>query len=62
MNDLSQNLLNLTFYNPIFVIVFMTAIWFIPGIIVRRIVESRDKAQKEKTQAKKISRLYPEEK
>ena len=62
MNDLSQNLLNLTFYNPIFDIVFITAIWFIPGIIVRRIVESRDKAQKEKTQAKKISRLYPEEK
>tara|TARA_B100000029_G_scaffold488580_1_gene545302 strand:+ start:1105 stop:1248 length:144 start_codon:yes stop_codon:yes gene_type:complete len=40
-------------------LVVIGAIWFIPGIVVRRIAEKRYKASKEEAQAKAISKLYP---
>jgi len=51
--------LNLTWRNPLFMLVVIGAIWFIPGIVVRRIAEKRYKASKEEAQAKAISKLYP---
>ncbi len=57
-----DELLKLTYYNPIFMLVAIGAIWFIPGIIIRRIAEKRYKNASEETQAKKISRLYPQKK
>ena len=43
-------------------IVVIGALWFIPGIIVRRIAEKRYEEAREKSQAEKISRLYPKDK
>ena len=54
-----DTLLNLTWRNPLFMLVVIGAIWFIPGIVIRRIAEKRYKASKDETQAKAISRLYP---
>ena len=54
-------LLQMTFYNPIFMIVTIGIIWFLPGIVVRRFAEKRYKDAKAKTQAEKIARLYPKQ-
>ena len=54
-----ETLLNLTWRNPLFMLVVIGAIWFIPGIVVRRIAEKKYKDSKEEAQAKAISRLYP---
>ncbi len=54
-----DQLLRLTWYNPIFMIVFIGSLWFIPGIIVRRIAEKKFKDSQAAIQAKKIAKLYP---
>ncbi len=50
-----------TFRNPIFMFVFFGTIWFLPGIILRRMNEAKAKERKERLQAEKIARLYPKE-
>ena len=57
-----EKFLQMTWYNPIFMLVLIGSCWFIPGIIVRRIAESRYNASRKEAQARKISRLYPKEK
>ena len=42
--------------------VAILTLWFIPGIIVRRIAENRYNNQKQEDQNRKIARLYPKEK
>mgnify|MGYP001198066458 CR=1 FL=1 len=52
-------LLDMTINNPIFIFSLITFIWFIPGILVRRINELKQIKKKEKSQADAIKRLYP---
>ena len=52
-------LLDMTINNPIFIFAVITVIWFIPGIVVRRINELKQKRKKEKTQNDAIKKLYP---
>ncbi len=54
-----DTLLSLTWYNPLFMMVVIGAIWFIPGIVVRRMAEKKFKSVKAQTQARKIASLYP---
>ncbi len=54
-----DTLLDLTWRNPLFMLVVIGAIWFLPGIVIRRIAETRYKASKEEAQSNAISRLYP---
>ena len=56
---IKNTLLDMTINNPIFIFAIITVIWFIPGIIVRRINESKKTKKKEKNQADAIKRLYP---
>ena len=49
----------MTINNPIFIFALITVIWFIPGILVRRVNEFKLKKKKEKTQADAIKKLYP---
>ena len=56
-----NKLLDMTINNPIFIFVVITIIWFIPGILVRRITEAKFKESKKEAQDKAISRLYPKE-
>ena len=55
-------LLDMTINNPIFIFALITVIWFIPGIIVRRINELKQINKKKKIQSDAIKKLYPESK
>jgi len=52
----------MTINNPIFIFTLITVIWFIPGIIVRRINNMKQVKKKEKKQADAIKKLYPDSK
>tara|TARA_B100000214_G_C23710648_1_gene509545 strand:+ start:502 stop:663 length:162 start_codon:yes stop_codon:yes gene_type:complete len=52
----------MTINNPIFIFALITVIWFIPGIIVRRLKERNQVKKKEKIQAEAIKKLYPKSK
>ncbi len=56
-----NTLLDMTINNPIFIFALITVVWFIPGIIVKRINEVKQEKRKEKTQADAIERLYPKD-
>ena len=56
---IKEDLLNMTINNPIFIFSLITVIWFIPGILVRRINELKRRNKKEKSQAEAIKKLYP---
>lgn len=62
MDEIANTLLNMTWRNPIFIGIFIMAIWFIPGILIRRFAEKKYNEKMKDNQAKKIARLYPEEK
>tara|TARA_Y100001968_G_scaffold151446_1_gene138612 strand:+ start:3506 stop:3661 length:156 start_codon:yes stop_codon:yes gene_type:complete len=51
----------MTINNPIFIFALITVVWFVPGIIVKRINEVKQEKRKEKTQADAIERLYPKD-
>ena len=55
-------LLDMTINNPIFVFALITVVWFIPGILVRRLNESKQMRKKETSQADAIRKLYPKSK
>ena len=55
-------LLDMTINNPIFIFTLITVIWFIPGILVRRINELNQKKKQERSQAEAIKKLYPKSK
>ena len=55
-------LLDMTINNPIFIFALITVIWFIPGIIVRRINELKQRNKREKIQSDAIKKLYPKPK
>ena len=55
-------LIDMTINNPIFIFALITVIWFIPGILVRRLNELKKKKKKEKSQADAIKKLYPRSK
>ena len=55
-------LLDMTINNPIFIFALITVMWFIPGILVRRLRELKQKKKKEKSQADAIKKLYPRSK
>ncbi|KGG12531.1 MULTISPECIES: hypothetical protein [Prochlorococcus] len=56
-----EHLADATWRNPIFMLVFFGAIWYLPGIVIRRMAEKKAKANKERVQSEKIARLYPRE-
>tara|TARA_E500000331_G_scaffold315405_1_gene325386 strand:- start:542 stop:769 length:228 start_codon:yes stop_codon:yes gene_type:complete len=55
-------LLDMTINNPLFIFSLIAVIWFIPGIIVRRVSESKQIKKKERNQADAINKLYPKNK
>ena len=57
-----NTLLDMTINNPIFIFSVITVIWFIPGIIVRRINEKKRLKKKKKIQDDAIQKLYPKSK
>ncbi len=59
--SIMNTLLDMTINNPIFIFALITVIWFIPGILVKRISEAKRKKIKKKAQDDSIARLYPKE-
>jgi len=55
-------LLDMTINNPIFIFAVITVVWFIPGILVRRITELKQIKKTKKRQADAIKKLYPNSK
>ncbi len=55
-------LADLTINNPIFIFAVVTLIWFLPGLVIRRIAEKRYQVSKAEAQSKAIARLYPPKK
>ncbi len=54
-----EYLSNMTIKNPIFMIIFFAALWYIPGIILRRRVIYLQEKKKREIQDKRINALYP---
>ena len=52
----------MTINNPIFIFTVITVIWFIPGVIVRRVKEIKQLNKKKRNQADAIKKLYPNSK
>tara|TARA_B100000700_G_C14372958_1_gene546851 strand:+ start:290 stop:496 length:207 start_codon:yes stop_codon:yes gene_type:complete len=61
MQEILDQLLKMTWYNPVFMMVLIGSIWFVPGLIIRRITEDKIKKSQIKDQDQKIARLYPKE-
>ena len=59
---INNTLLDMTINNPVFIFAVITVIWFIPGLIVRRIKETKQINKKKKVQADAIQKLYPKSK
>ena len=55
-------LLDMTINNPIFIFSIIIIIWFIPGILVRRINELKRIKQQKEDQEEAIKKLYPNSK
>ena len=55
-------LLDMTINNPIFIFAVITVIWFMPGILVRRINELKRIKEMKENQVDAIKRLYPNSK
>ena len=62
IQEIWHTLLSMTAYNPLFIFALITVIWFVPGIIFRKIAEDKYKKAKVKDQLKAIAKLYPKEK
>ena len=60
-HSIRNSFLDMTINNPIFIFSVITFIWFIPGIIVRRVKTRKDKNKKKKIQDDAIKKLYPKE-
>ena len=52
-------LFDMTINNPIFIFALITVIWFIPGILFRRINKLKQIKKSKKRQADAINKLYP---
>ena len=59
---IKTTIVDMTINNPLFIFALITVIWFIPGIIVRRYNELKQKKKKEKKQVDAIKKLYPKSK
>ena len=52
----------MTWKNPIFMIIFFGALWYLPGILLRRRQEYLIQSKREKARVDKLEKLYPNKK
>ena len=57
--EITQEIIRLTWRNPIFMAVAIALIWLIPQLLVRKILSENYKKKKLEKQKDKISKLYP---
>ena len=58
--ELIQKILQLTWRNPAFMAIAIAAIWLIPQIMIRKILQKNYEKSKLEKQKDQINKLYPE--
>jgi len=57
--ELTQEILRLTWRNPIFMAIAIALIWLVPQLIIRKIMSKKYEKRKIEIQKNKIEKLYP---
>ena len=57
--ELTQEILRLTWRNPIFMAIAIALIWLVPQLIIRKIMSEKYEKRKIEIQKNKIEKLYP---
>ena len=57
--EFTQEIIRLTWRNPVFMAVAIALIWLIPQLLIRRILSVNYKKKKLEKQKDKIRKLYP---
>ena len=57
--EVTQEIIKLTWRNPIFMAVAIALIWLIPQLLIRKILSDNYKKKKLEKQKDKIGKLYP---
>ena len=57
--ELTQEILRLTWQNPIFMAIAIALIWLVPQLLIRKIMSEKYEKRKIEIQKNKIKKLYP---
>tara|TARA_B100000965_G_scaffold34457_1_gene25419 strand:+ start:1298 stop:1501 length:204 start_codon:yes stop_codon:yes gene_type:complete len=57
--ELSQQIIRLTWRNPIFMAIAIAFVWLIPQLLIRKILSENYKKRKLEKQKDRIEKLYP---
>ncbi len=57
--EVTQEIIRLTWRNPVFMAVTIALIWLIPQLIIRKILSENYKKKKLEKQKDKVGKLYP---
>ena len=57
--ELTQEILRLTWQNPIFMAIAIALIWLVPQLLIRKIISKKYEKRKIEIQKNKIEKLYP---
>ena len=57
--ELTEEILRLTWRNPIFMAIAIALIWLVPQLIIRKIMSKKYEKRKLEIQKNKIEKLYP---
>ena len=57
--ELTQEILRLTWQNPIFMAIAIALIWLVPQLLIRKIMSEKYEKRKIEIQKNKIQKLYP---
>ena len=57
--EVTQEIIRLTWRNPVFMAVAIALIWLIPQLLIRKILSENLKKKKLEKQKDKIGKLYP---
>ena len=57
--ELTQEILRLTWRNPIFMAIAIALIWLVPQLIIRKIISKNYEKRKIEIQKNNIQKLYP---
>ena len=57
--ELTQEIIRLTWRNPIFMAIAIALIWLVPQLLIRKIMSEKYEKRKIEIQKNKIEKLYP---
>ena len=57
--EITQEILRITWRNPAFMAIAIALIWLIPQLLIRKIMKDKYKKRKIEKQKEKIGKLYP---